>query len=77
VLDPLIVVLVNYPDGQRRLDVVNTRGPRRRTRNGAVRPRAVHRADDFREDPPPKFFRLAPGREVRLRNAYLTNAWRW
>ena len=26
--------------------------------------------DDFREDPPPKFFRLAPGREVRLRNAY-------
>ena len=27
--------------------------------------------DDFREDPPKKFFRLAPGREVRLRNAYL------
>ena len=33
--------------------------------------------DDFMEDPPKKFFRLAPGREVRLRYAYFVNARRW
>ena len=37
---------------------------------GAVLASAVHRADDFREDPPKQYFRLAPGREVRLRYAY-------
>src|SRR5687768_1799432 len=73
VLDPLKVVLINYPEGQtEELDVINN------PEDAAAGTRKVPFGrelwidrDDFREDPPPKFFRLAPGREVRLRNAYL------
>jgi hypothetical protein len=46
-----------------------SRGPVRRHAQVPF-PRALHRADDFMEDPPKKFFRLGPGREVRLRYAY-------
>ena len=73
VLDPLKVVLVNYPEGQtEELDVVNNpEDPAAGTRKVTFARELYIERDDFREDPPPKFFRLAPGREVRLRNAYL------
>jgi glutaminyl-tRNA synthetase len=72
VLNPVKIVLTNYPEGQsEELDVINNpedpAAGRRRVPFG--RELYIER-DDFREDPPPKFFRLAPGREVRLRNAY-------
>jgi len=72
VLDPLKVVIENYPEG----DVEDVEVP-----NNPEDPAAGTRAvpfsrelwierDDFMEEPPPKFFRLAPGREVRLRSAF-------
>jgi glutaminyl-tRNA synthetase len=72
VLDPMKVVLVNYPEGQtEELDVVNNpEDPEAGTRKVPFARELYIERDDFREDPPPKFFRLAPGREVRLRNAY-------
>lgn len=73
VLDPLKVVLVNYPEGQtEELDVINNpEDPAAGTRKVTFARELYIERDDFREEPPPKFFRLAPGREVRLRNAYL------
>lgn len=72
VLDPLKVVITNYPDGQsEELDAVNnpedeTAGTRKIPFGSTL---FIER-DDFMEDPPRKFFRLGPGREVRLRWAY-------
>lgn len=73
VLDPLKVVLTNYPEGQtEELDVINNpEDPGAGTRKVPFSRELYIERDDFREEPPPKFFRLAPGREVRLRNAYL------
>lgn len=73
VLKPLKVVLTNYPEGQtEELDVVNNpEDPAAGTRKVPFGRVLYIERDDFREDPPPKFYRLAPGREVRLRNAYL------
>ncbi|HTE16908.1 MAG TPA: glutamine--tRNA ligase/YqeY domain fusion protein [Armatimonadota bacterium] len=73
VLDPLKVVLVNYPEGQtEELDVINNpEDPAAGTRKVPFARELFIERDDFREEPPPKFFRLAPGREVRLRNGYL------
>jgi len=73
VLKPLKVVLENYPDGQvEEMDVVNNpEDPAAGTRKVPFSKVLYIEQDDFREDPPKKFFRLAPGREVRLRNAYL------
>jgi glutaminyl-tRNA synthetase len=73
VLRPLKLVLTNYPEGQSEEMVVanhpdNTSLGSRRL--PFAREIYIER-DDFMEDPPKKFFRLAPGREVRLRNAYL------
>jgi glutaminyl-tRNA synthetase len=72
VLDPLRVTLTNYPEGQREeLDaVINPEQPELGTRKVPFGRELYIERDDFREDPPPKFFRLAPGREVRLRYAY-------
>jgi len=72
VLDPLKVVLTNYPEGQSEdLDaIVNPEDPAAGTRKVPFGRDLYIERDDFREDPPPKFFRLAPGREVRLRYAY-------
>jgi glutaminyl-tRNA synthetase len=72
VLRPLKVVITNYPEGQgEELDAVNhpddPDAGARRVRFG--RELYVER-DDFMENPPKKFFRLSPGREVRLRYAY-------
>ena len=73
VIRPLKAVLENYPDGQtEEMDVVNNpEDPAAGTRKVPFGRVLFIEQDDFREDPPKKFFRLAPGREVRLRNAYL------
>jgi glutaminyl-tRNA synthetase len=73
VVDPLRVVIENYPEGQsEEMDVINNpEEPSAGTRRVPFSRVVYIEQDDFREDPPKKFFRLAPGREVRLRNAYL------
>ncbi len=73
VLRPLRVVLENYPDGQVEfMDLVNNpEAPETGTRKVPFSKVLYIEQDDFRADPPKKFFRLSPGREVRLRNAYL------
>ena len=73
VLRPLKVVLENYPDGQtEEMDVVNNPEDASAGTRKVPFGRVLYiEQDDFREDPPKKFFRLTPGREVRLRNAYL------
>jgi glutaminyl-tRNA synthetase len=72
VMNPIKVVLTNYPEGQvEQLDVINNpEDPDAGTRKVPFAKVLYIERDDFREEPPPKFFRLAPGREVRLRNAY-------
>ncbi len=72
VLDPLRVVLTNYPDGQVEwLDAVNNpEDPSAGTRKVPFSKVLYIERDDFMEDPPKDFYRLAPGREVRLRYAY-------
>ncbi len=73
VLDPLKVVIENYPEGQtEEFDLDNNPSdPSAGTRKVPFSREIYIERDDFQEDPPAKFFRLAPGREVRLRNAYL------
>jgi glutaminyl-tRNA synthetase len=73
VLAPLKVVLTNYPEGQvEHMDVVNNpEDPGAGTRKVPFGRELFIERDDFMEEPPKKFFRMAPGREVRLRNAYL------
>jgi glutaminyl-tRNA synthetase len=72
VLRPLKVVLENYPEGQvEELEAVNNpEDPEAGTRTVRFSRELYIEREDFMEDPPKKFFRLAPGREVRLRYAY-------
>jgi glutaminyl-tRNA synthetase len=72
VLDPLRVVIENYPEGQvEDMSMVNNpEDPSAGTRSVPFTRELWIERDDFMEDPPSKFFRLAPGREVRLRGAY-------
>jgi glutaminyl-tRNA synthetase len=72
VLNPLKVVIVNYPEGQvEEMEAINNpEDPSAGTRKVPFSRVLYIEQDDFRVDPPPKFFRLAPGREVRLRYAY-------
>lgn len=72
VLDPLKVVLVNYPENQvEELDAVNNpEDPAAGIRKIPFTRELFIEQDDFRETPPPKYFRLAPGKEVRLRYGY-------
>jgi glutaminyl-tRNA synthetase len=72
VLDPLRVVIENYPDDRdEEMEVVNNPEDPTAGIRQVLFSRVIYiEADDFREDPPKKFFRLARGREVRLRNAY-------
>lgn len=72
VLEPLKVVLTNYPEGQEELlEVANhPQDPSMGTRLVPFGRELYIERDDFAENPPPKFFRLAPGREVRLNQAY-------
>ncbi len=72
VLDPIKVVIDNYPDGQTEefeLDN-NPSDPSSGTRKVPFSKVLYIDKDDFREEPPPKYHRLSPGKEVRLRNAY-------
>ncbi len=73
VLDPLKVVITNYPDGKvEELDATNNpEDPSAGTRKVPFSRTLYIEREDFREDPPPKYFRLAPGREVRLRYGYI------
>ncbi len=72
VLKPIRVVLENYPEGQtEELDAINNpNDPAAGTRKVPFSRELWIEAEDFMEDPPKKFFRLAPGREVRFRYAY-------
>ncbi len=72
VLRPFRVVLDNYPEGQvEEVEMVNNpEDPGMGTRKVPFSRVLYIEREDFREDPPPKYFRLAPGREVRLRYAY-------
>jgi glutaminyl-tRNA synthetase len=72
VLDPLKVVIENYPEGQtEEMEVPNNpEDPSAGTRKVAFGRELWIERDDFMEEPVRKFFRLAPGREVRLRSAY-------
>jgi glutaminyl-tRNA synthetase len=72
VLRPLKVVITNYPEGEvEELAAANhPQRPEMGTRSVPFSRELYIEADDFMEDAPKKFFRLAPGREVRLRYAY-------
>jgi glutaminyl-tRNA synthetase len=72
VLRPLRVVIDNYPEGQvEELEAVNNpEDPAAGTRKVPFSRELYIEQDDFREDPPKKFFRLSPGQEVRLRAGY-------
>jgi glutaminyl-tRNA synthetase len=73
VLRPLKVVIENYPEGQvEQFEAVNNpEDPSMGTRKVPFSRELYIEQDDFREEPPKGFFRLAPGREVRLRYAYI------
>lgn len=73
VLRPIKVVIENYPAGQvEHLEAVNNpEDPSSGTRPVPFSKVAYIEQDDFREEPPKGFFRLSPGREVRLRYAYI------
>ncbi len=73
VLNPLRLVIENYPEGQvEELEAVNNpEDPSMGSRMVPFSRELYVERDDFQEDPPPKFYRLAPGKEVRLRYGYL------
>jgi glutaminyl-tRNA synthetase len=72
VVDPLKLVIDNYDEGRvEEIDAVNNpEDPSAGTRKVPFTRELWIEREDFMEEPPPKFFRLAPGREVRLRSAY-------
>ena len=72
VLKPLRLVIDNYPEGQvEEMETVNNpEDPSQGSRTVPFSRVLYIEQDDFREDPPEKFFRLAPGREIRLKEAY-------
>jgi glutaminyl-tRNA synthetase len=72
VLRPLKVVITNYPEGEvEQLDAINNpEDPAAGTRKVPFSRELFIERDDFMEVPPPKYFRLTPGQEVRLRYAY-------
>jgi glutaminyl-tRNA synthetase len=76
VLRPLKVVIVNYPEGREEMVEVanNPEDPAAGTRQVPFSREIYIEQDDFREVPPPKYYRLSPGKEVRLRNAYFITA---
>ncbi len=76
VLRPLKLVIDNYPAGQEEFVEVanNPEDPAAGTRQVPFSGEIYMEQDDFREVPPPKYYRLSPGKEVRLRNAYFITA---
>ena len=73
VLHPVKVIIENYPEGQtEEVEAVNNpEDASRGTRQLPFSREIYIECDDFREDPPKKYFRLSPGKEVRLRYAYI------
>ncbi len=73
VLDPIKLVITNYPEGQEEdFDAVNNpEDPESGTHKVVFSRELWIERDDFMEDAPKKFFRLAPGKEVRLKNGYI------
>jgi glutaminyl-tRNA synthetase len=76
VLRPLKLVITNYPEGQtEHVEVQNNpEDPSAGTRQVPFSREIYIEQDDFREVPPPKYYRLSPGKEVRLRAAYFITA---
>ena len=76
VLRPLKVVIENYPEGQEEfVEVANNPEDAAAGMRRVPFSREIYiEQDDFREVPPPKYYRLSPGKEVRLRNAYFITA---
>jgi glutaminyl-tRNA synthetase len=76
VLRPLKLVIDNYPEGQtENVEVANNPEDEAAGTRRVPFSREVYiEQDDFREVPPPKYYRLSPGKEVRLRNAYFVTA---
>ncbi len=76
VLRPLKVVIDNYPEGQEEfVEVANNPEDAAAGVRQVPFSREIYiEQDDFREVPPPKYYRLSPGKEVRLRNAYFITA---
>ena len=80
VLHPLKLVIDNYPEGPNADQVEfvevanNPEDPSAGTRRVPFSREIYIEQDDFREVPPPKYYRLSPGKEVRLRNAYFVTA---
>jgi glutaminyl-tRNA synthetase len=76
VLRPLKLVIDNYPEGQTEYVEVanNPEDPAAGTRQVPFSRELYIEREDFREVPPPKYYRLSPGKEVRLRNAYFVTA---
>lgn len=72
VLNPLKVVITNYPEGQvEEMEAINNPEDETAGKRKVAFSRELYiERDDFMENPPKKFFRLAPGQEVRLRYAY-------
>lgn len=73
VLDPVRLVITNYPEGQtEEMEAVNNPEDEQGGTHAITFSRNLWmERDDFMEDAPKKFFRMAPGREVRLKNAYI------
>jgi glutaminyl-tRNA synthetase len=76
VLRPLKLVITNYPEGQEEFVEAanNPEDPSAGTRQVPFSREIYIEQDDFREVPPPKYYRLSPGKEVRLRSAYFVTA---
>jgi glutaminyl-tRNA synthetase len=73
VLEPLKVIITNYPDGQtEELETINNPEDESMGTRKIPFSREIYiEREDFTENPPPKYFRLAPGTEVRLKSAYI------
>jgi len=76
VLNPLKLIIDNYPAGQSEMVEAanNPEDPSAGTRGVPFSREIYIEQEDFREVPPPKYYRLSPGKEVRLRNAYFVTA---
>ncbi len=73
VLDPLKLIITNYPEGKEEIleSINNPEDESMGSRQIPFSREIYIERDDFMEDPPKKFFRLGPGREVRLKSAYI------
>jgi len=73
VIDPVKLVITNYPDGQREeMEAINNpENPDEGSHKITFTKNLWIEREDFMEDAPKKFFRMTPGREVRLKNAYI------